>query len=100
MTDSNQPRRPTAAERQALIDLIETERHYEILDNADVEDLSVGEYVAAASIAVFDHFVSTQANYTGKVMVVVWNVGPECYEVYGWVNGRIERMSQNSLFAD
>jgi hypothetical protein len=99
MQKRRQPRCPSDQERQELIDLIETEKTYDARDYEDEEDLSVGEYVASAHIAVFDHFVSTEDDYTGKVMVVVWSMGPECYQVYGWLNGQLTRMTQDTRFA-
>ena len=99
MQKSTQPRCPSAEERQELIDVLEAALHYDILDNADIDDLSVGEYVEAASIAVFDNFVSTEVDYNGKVMMVVWSLGPTCYEAFGWVNGQLEPLAQDTRFA-
>ncbi len=91
MPNRRQPRNPSDQECQELIDLIDTEKTYDARDYADIEDLSIGEYVARAHIAVFDHFVSTADDYTGKVMVVVWSMGPECYEVDGPVMGPVKK---------
>lgn len=93
------PRRPTDKERQALIDLLETELCYEARDYEDLEDLSIAERVSQATIAVFDDFAATETDYIGKVMVVVWDFGPECYEVFGWVGNQLVGMPQDSRFA-
>lgn len=93
------PRRPTDQERQELIDFVESELVFDAWDYEGIEDISVSEDVAQASIAVFDHFVSTEDEYTGKVMVVVWKKGPECYEVFSWPDGLLTPMSQDIRFA-
>ena len=99
MPKPKQPRRPSDKERHELIDFLDIENTYDVRDNADIEDLSIAEYVDTAYIAVFDNFVSTCPGYTGKVMCVIWEPGPECYEVYGWRNAQLTRMAQDAPFA-
>lgn len=93
------PRRPTDQERQELIHCVESDLAFNHWDCEDIEDISVSDDVAKASIAVFDHFVSTEDDYTGKVMVVVWSNGPECYKVYTWLCGQLTPLVQDTRFA-
>jgi len=68
------PRRPTKQE------LAELEVH---LGN-DIEHIDTYYF------AVFDDYVSDCPAYAGKLMVAVWGM-PEFYEVYIWVDGRIQK---------
>lgn len=95
----SKPRRPSAEERQELIDVVESDLAFNAWDCEGIEDISVSDDVAKASIAVFDHFVSTEDDYTGKVMVVVWSNGPECYEIYTWLCGQLTPLAQDTRFA-
>lgn len=46
--------------------------------------------VDCAYIAVFDHYVTGSPGYVGKLLSVVWDGSPSFYDVYIWVNGKIE----------
>lgn len=53
------------------------------------------EFVAGevfdACIAVFDEYKTSGPGYAGKVMVVVWNAAPSCFDLFVWQDGRLRK---------
>lgn len=88
------PRRPTQKE---LLDL----RIY-VADCIDFpagkEEIGMAnEVIQTACISVFDHY--TSSDYSGKLLMVVWNVSVGSYEVFGWRDGELTRVMQALDFA-
>lgn len=61
--------------------------------DGELEDAS--HIVADAYVAVFDHYVTSSPGYRGRLMVVVWDVGPELYEVFVWRDGVLVPVRQS-----
>jgi hypothetical protein len=55
----------------------------------DEDEANTVSLVYNAAIAVFPHYMSGGPGYAGKVMVVVYDGGPEYVEIYTWHQGEI-----------
>ena len=76
-------RRPTDFELGQL------ETHVLGMMNADTEEEAqdVRDTVAAARICVFDDYITGCPGYVGRVMVVVWDGGPDTSQTFTWNRG-------------
>ncbi|HZE87112.1 MAG TPA: hypothetical protein VE090_02785 [Methylomirabilota bacterium] len=83
------PRKPTEEEKKEIIAYL-LEHDFE---NNETERENVEGYVENAAIAVFDDYITGGPGYSGKVMVVVYDGGPNQTETYSWnsLDGKIER---------
>jgi len=72
---------PTKEEKTELIEFLL--RHD--LQNDENERVNIEGFVESASIAVFDHYITSSPGYSGKLMVVVYQGAPEMTETYTWV---------------
>jgi len=82
------PRKPTEAEKKEIVAYVLAHD----FENDNNERENVEGYVADAAIAVFDDYVSGSPGYAGKVMVVVYDAGPQMTETYSWFSdGKIRR---------
>jgi len=59
------------------------------------ESQEARDWVAKASIVVFDDYVTECPGYTGKVMLVVWAPGPSLYEAFVFLKGQITHLKQD-----
>lgn len=95
MTNPNPPRSPAREELQQLAEHVAESHEY--MPTAE-QYAEARDFVEGACIAVFDHYVSDSADYTGKLMLVAWHLGLECYEAYYWRNGQLEVAPQDGRF--
>jgi len=62
------------------------------------EHTNIGKLIDAASIAVFDDYVAETAPaipfYKGRLMSVVWSMGPKTHEVFGWQAGKLQSLTR------
>ena len=72
---------PTKEEKNELVEYILT--HGLKSDQGERENIE--GFVESASIAVFDHYITSSPGYSGKLMVVVYEGAPEMTETYTWV---------------
>jgi hypothetical protein len=72
---------PTKEEKNELVEYILT--HGLKSDQGERENIE--GFVESASIAVFDHYITSSPGYSGKLMVVVYQGAPEMTETYTWV---------------
>lgn len=89
------PRRPSPEELQQLSDFV-AERYEYMPTSEEYEEAR--NFAEQAHIAVIDQFQSDRPGYAGKLMLVVWNMGPECYETFCWRDGLLEIVPQDSNF--
>lgn len=74
-------REPTAEEKQELLDYIMT-HDYITFDDEDREDTRL--IIENATIGVQDDYITGCPGYCGKIMMVIWDGGPGCHEVFIW----------------
>ena len=72
---------PTKEEKNELVEYILTHG----LNSDQGERENIEGFVESASIAVFDHYITSSPGYSGKLMVVVYQGAPEMTETYTWV---------------
>lgn len=87
----NIARKPTQQEREELFEYLSTLIWYDI----DEPEKEAWDAVEAAAIAVFDNYVSDSPSYVGKIMMVIWNGGPQMYGVFIWQDGEIVPVTQD-----
>ncbi len=74
------PRKPTKAEKQELVEFLLTHDYA----NDTTERENVEGYIENAAIAVFDEYITGGPGYFGKVMVVVYDGSTTQTETYSW----------------
>jgi hypothetical protein len=75
------PRVPTKEEKLELVEYLLSHGY----KNDESERMNIEGFVESASIAVFDHYITSSPGYSGKLMVVVYEGAPEMTETYTWV---------------
>jgi hypothetical protein len=85
-TTSHAPRLPLASE----LDDLATELCSQGLDQETAD-----EWTHCAFVAVHDHYIPGSPGYVGKLMTVVWEGGPDFFDVYIWVDGKMHRCERN-----
>ena len=86
------PRKPTETEKSNLAYWAADEMGgFEANDHLKQAQNLVND----AAIAVFDNYVSDSPGYTGKVMTVVWGLGPSMYEAFIWRNNELVKLDQD-----
>jgi hypothetical protein len=62
------------------------------------EDEETARFVVQeASLAVFPHYQTGSLGYCGKVMVVLYDSGPEYVESYIWTRGQMVRVNPEEI---
>ena len=77
MQETKMPRKPTEQELRVFADEILLHSRFSTIDEAY-------HHALEAYIAVFDHFEGEQVQFTGKVMMVIWDGD---FGLYIWRNG-------------
>jgi hypothetical protein len=72
---------PTKEEK---IEIVEYILKHE-LKNDENERANIEGFVESAAIEVFDNYTTSSPEYSGKLMVVVYDGSPEMTETYTWV---------------
>lgn len=85
------PRKPNQQELEDLTNYLETLHWYDLED----AEATVRDAVKKAAIAVFDDYITDNEGYSGRLMTVVWNIGPELYEVFIWQDGELIHVDQD-----
>lgn len=49
----------------------------------------------AAYVAVYDDYVTGCPGYCGKLMSVVWDGSPDCFDVFTWDAGKMVQMERD-----
>lgn len=74
------PKIPTEAEKNELVEYLLAHDY----ENDQHERMNIHGYVENAAIAVFDSYITGSPGYSGKLMVVVYDGGPNQTETYIW----------------
>ena len=56
--------------------------------------MNIEGFVESAAIAVFDHYITSSPGYSGKLMVVVYEGGPEMTETYTWIKDDVGNIAK------
>lgn len=83
------PRKPTFAEREALLEV----SFRNVYGDEEFSSDWI-KYAARAAIAVFDEYETDNCDYRGKIMSVVWPDNPYWHEVYRWKNDKLELVDE------
>jgi hypothetical protein len=100
MKHHNMPRKPTQEELDHLLgDCLVRLYDMQFPDIYEIQKLK--EVISQASIAVFDQYRTENREYAGKLMMVVWNESPSCYQVFTWDKDKqIYPVEQDDLMSE
>ena len=51
--------------------------------------------VEGSCISVFDDYMQDCPGYRGKIMSAMWSGGPEFYEAFIWIDGKMHKVQQD-----
>lgn len=89
MDEDRKPRVPNAEEIEQLTVYV-LEEQTDVPVSEEVEEAR--GLVEQAYIAVFDHYMTSSPGYAGKVMVLVWDGGPDLCEMFLWRGDELVRV--------
>ena len=94
----HRPRVPAQQEVSALQTILIEDLGPESIPSDHEEHTNIGKLINTASIAVFDNYVtdatSTLQQYKGRLMSVVWPMGPKTHEVFGWQGEKLQSLTR------
>lgn len=84
---SQAPRSPHVTELMELTSWLCEQGH-------DVDDATLT--AGTAYVAVYDDYVTDCPGYRGKLMSVVWDGSPDCFDVFIWSDDSIVRINRDN----
>ncbi|MEK6262939.1 MAG: hypothetical protein AABP62_30435 [Planctomycetota bacterium] len=82
ISPSQSPRSPNSSEIKQLASWLQKQGY-------DANDAALT--ARAAYVAVYDNYVTCCPGYCGKLISVVWDGSPDCFDVFTWCEGKMLR---------
>ena len=86
-TTSQSPRSPNVGEMKQLAGWLHEQGY-------DQDDATLT--ARTAYVAVYDNYATGCPSYCGKLMSVVWDGSPDCFDVFTWQDGKMIHEDRDS----